>query len=127
MILVNDMLAFQKYPMGAVLFCVAAQDPDTNVVFRVTLDKKALAACGTAVRSGTPRWSSPDRLLLIRSTDSEVELLFRIPGQQRAWQVWLDGKDRERFLDAMHVMSRGVGICLDQPQGSRPFDNSVVM
>lgn len=127
MILVNDMLAFQKYPMGAVLFCVTAQDSETNVVFRITLDKRALTACRRAVQSGTPRWSSPDRLLLVRSAGNEIELLFRIPGQQRAWQVWLDGRDRDRFLDAMQVMSRGSGVDLEPSQGSRQFDNPLVI
>lgn len=109
MILINDVLAFQKYPMGAVLFCIAEVDPETNVVFRVTMNKASLMSCRTAVRSGTMRWASADGLLRVRSVADEVELLFRVPGQSRAWRIELEGRERERFLEAMQVMGRGAG------------------
>lgn len=109
MILVNDVLAFQKYPMGAVLFCIAAVDPETNIVFRVTMNKASLASCQTAVKTGADRWASTDGLLRVRTVEDELELLFRVPGQSRAWRVGLEGRDRERFIAAMQVMGRGAG------------------
>lgn len=108
MILVTDTLAFQRYPLGATLFCVLREGEET-LVFQIKLNRRLLASCFSALKCRRVEWATEGGDFRIRGTASRVMLAFHASGEDLR-VVPLSGKELARFREALRVLGRGASV-----------------